>query len=51
MGGGEAHGLGFKPSNNRRMIVSCEHNEMVTEMMMMMAVKAPQISLIIIKRL
>lgn len=42
MGGGEAHGLGFK------------NNEMVTEMIMMMmmiAVKAPQISLIIIKYL
>lgn len=29
-------GLGFQLGNNRRMIVSCEYNEMVTEMMMMM---------------
>ncbi len=44
MGGREAHVLGFKPSNNQKMIVSCEHNETVIEMMMMMmAVKAPQI--------
>lgn len=31
MGGGEAHGLGFKPGNNRRMIVLCEYNEMVSD--------------------
>lgn len=34
------HGLGFQLGNNRRMIVSCECNEMVTEMMMMMEAKA-----------
>lgn len=45
MGGREVHSLGFKLGNNRKMIVSCEYNEMVAEMMM--DAKGPQISLIV----